>query len=436
MPRVVDAADAYRLFLAEELLDQGTSPRALMKALGFDTAALDLIRYDPNQPRVPAGNGRESGRWGSGGEGNAASGADRPTGNGSSVTYAFLAPTPAAEIGARTFLAGATSTTIRALAVFASRFFMPTAVLGALFIPTPNSGGITEGTLPDEPDIHFKKDGPAGTLRITTKAADGSDVFVMAHSRNGLYVDARTDQPIGRDLGEQLYFDFDAVHDALRAGLAPGQRLASDPNSEPKDDDPKLCPEAERDTPHGSSEKAKDYEDDVHARVNPLAPLPREFGVNLLNPFTGRMVFFEDCFRYAGDLIDGDMQKGDLVEAKGPRYAALIRAGGKLEAKVRDEFLEQAQKQLHIAQARGVGLKWYFAEKEAADYARDLFEKNKLGDIVVATCRRGAANDPCRQLRHFRILGPASRNARGTCRAVDRAHGAPPSGRSSPRSLV
>ncbi len=202
LPRVVDAADAYRLFLAEELLDQGTSPRALMKALGFDTAALDLIRYDPNQPRVPAGNGRESGRWGSGGEGNAASGADRSNGHGSSVTYAFAPPAATETAVARTFLAGASSETIGALATFAARFSVPTAVLGALFIPTPNSGGVIEGTLPDEPNIRFKKDGPEGTLRITTKAVDGSDVFVIAHNSGGLYIDAKTDQPIGRDLGE------------------------------------------------------------------------------------------------------------------------------------------------------------------------------------------------------------------------------------------
>jgi hypothetical protein len=34
-----------------------------MDALGFPRAALDLKKYNPDQPRVPAGSGRESGEW-------------------------------------------------------------------------------------------------------------------------------------------------------------------------------------------------------------------------------------------------------------------------------------------------------------------------------------------------------------------------------------
>lgn len=66
LPRLADPADAYRLRLAEHLLDEGLSPRTLLKELGFDTSALDLVKYAPDQPRVPAGSGRESGRWTSG----------------------------------------------------------------------------------------------------------------------------------------------------------------------------------------------------------------------------------------------------------------------------------------------------------------------------------------------------------------------------------
>ena len=59
---------AFALCAADELLKEGMTPRALMKGLGLDPAALDgLEKYNPDQPRVPAGNGRASGRWGSGG---------------------------------------------------------------------------------------------------------------------------------------------------------------------------------------------------------------------------------------------------------------------------------------------------------------------------------------------------------------------------------
>jgi hypothetical protein len=58
---------AFALFAADELLKSGLSPRALMKGLGFDPAPLDgLEKYNPDQSRVPAGNGRESGQWGPG----------------------------------------------------------------------------------------------------------------------------------------------------------------------------------------------------------------------------------------------------------------------------------------------------------------------------------------------------------------------------------
>jgi hypothetical protein len=64
---------AFALCAADEMLKEGMTPRALMKGLGLDPAALDgLDKYNPDQPRVPAGSGRASGRWGSGGSAGAA----------------------------------------------------------------------------------------------------------------------------------------------------------------------------------------------------------------------------------------------------------------------------------------------------------------------------------------------------------------------------
>lgn len=52
---------ALRLFVADELIEAGVTPETLMKAQGFDSAPLALLKYNPGQPRVPAGSGRESG---------------------------------------------------------------------------------------------------------------------------------------------------------------------------------------------------------------------------------------------------------------------------------------------------------------------------------------------------------------------------------------
>ncbi len=54
---------ALRLFVADELIEAGVTPETLLKAQGFDPASLALSKYSADQPRVPAGSGRESGRW-------------------------------------------------------------------------------------------------------------------------------------------------------------------------------------------------------------------------------------------------------------------------------------------------------------------------------------------------------------------------------------
>ena len=58
-------SQALRLFVADELIEAGATPAALMKAQGFDPAPLDLLKanFNPAQPRWAAGSGRDSGEW-------------------------------------------------------------------------------------------------------------------------------------------------------------------------------------------------------------------------------------------------------------------------------------------------------------------------------------------------------------------------------------
>lgn len=55
---------SLRLCLAERLLDDGLSPRELVKACDLDPALLNALKagYDPDEPRVPAGN-PSGGQW-------------------------------------------------------------------------------------------------------------------------------------------------------------------------------------------------------------------------------------------------------------------------------------------------------------------------------------------------------------------------------------
>ncbi len=152
----------------------------------------------------------------------------------------------------------------------------------------------------------------------------------------------------------------------MQAALAPRERGRPAAPAE----EPQLCPVPTMDTPHGSSERAKSYEDDVHQRVNPLPPLPRGFGVKRPDPKTGQIVVFDDCFRYAGDLMDGDMKAGDLVEAKGPRKEYLYP---QTWSKALNDDVAQAEKQARIAGARGVGLNGTTPNQEQPKWRGSVF---------------------------------------------------------------
>jgi hypothetical protein len=61
LPRPRDAA--RRLFLADKLLEAGSEPETILRALDLDPDEVLTRAYNPDQPRVPAGSGRESGQW-------------------------------------------------------------------------------------------------------------------------------------------------------------------------------------------------------------------------------------------------------------------------------------------------------------------------------------------------------------------------------------
>ncbi|MGH6813131.1 MAG: hypothetical protein ACREDM_12615, partial [Methylocella sp.] len=65
----LDAAGAYRLSLADELIEAGMTPRELARELGLSLPRPDLGKagYDPNEARTPPGYHHESGEWSKGG---------------------------------------------------------------------------------------------------------------------------------------------------------------------------------------------------------------------------------------------------------------------------------------------------------------------------------------------------------------------------------
>jgi hypothetical protein len=62
------AEAAWRLSAADGLLKDGMAPGTLLEVLGIGPSTPETVErtYDPDQPRVPSGSGRESGQWTSG----------------------------------------------------------------------------------------------------------------------------------------------------------------------------------------------------------------------------------------------------------------------------------------------------------------------------------------------------------------------------------
>ncbi len=289
IPRLDDRTDAWRLFLAEELLDAGMSPAALMKGLGFDAPTRGLAKYDPNQPRVPAGSGRNSGRWGSGG---GAAQAPAPATSVPAPAAAMPAASALGTLAEGLFASVADSAFLAGLETLASAVGSA-ALLGAIFVPTP-AGGVSHGAMPGEPGLSYSFDEPAGLLRLYRDDEAGQQTVAEARLRSdGILAATDTGLPIARMVGGSLVFDADSL-----AGSAAGARARSER------EEPKLCPDPGPDVPHGASERAIAYQEQISALNNPQRPLPAGMAVSLENPLTGKNVAFDDCRESDGTMIE------------------------------------------------------------------------------------------------------------------------------------
>lgn len=88
---------------------------------------------------------------------------------------------------------------------------------------------------------------------------------------------------------------------------------------------------------------------------------------------TGRLVYFDDCRR----------SDGTLIEVKGPGFDKMLSERYFAERKkFPDEWTGDAMRQVRSAGSRDI--EWYFAEPEAAEVARRTFEQDdRLSKIRV-----------------------------------------------------
>ena len=242
--------------------------------------------------------------------------------------------------------------------------------IGLLLWSNPAGGRRVEGDVEGEPGLHYVW--YEDETRITFTRGTGPDrqiVLTADLGADGVFRDSRQ-RVIGRALGDSVVLDMDALHAEL-----PGSK-----SDQP--DEPKLCPDPDKDK-NGrdkggmeteQSKKDKDYEDYIKKLINPENPTPRGFGYQLPNPEQGgKLVFYDDCHH----------PTGTLVEAKGTGYADKIASKYDFfRESFKEDWIKQARRQ--VAASGGRPIEWHFAEKGAAEYARNLFASTPgLERIIV-----------------------------------------------------
>jgi hypothetical protein len=307
---------ARRLFITDAFIKTGTSPLAILQALGLDGAYVQTVEklYNELEPRVPKGNGIFSGRW--------------------TDTLSFLAELTATQV--KRLGAWAASMLTAELAVEVGG---AVAVAGVLLVPSPNRLRVT-GEIKGLPGGHYSWNRDDAELHITYETADGQQRTFIAQRKEQEFLGPQG-QVVGRVLpDDQVIIDTD---------ILPGRPA--------NDNEPKLCPLPQKD--RRTNDKGLAYEAFMRPIVNLGKPTPLGWGYYLVNPSTGKAVEFDDCQQTTGTMIDYK-----------DRYWKMLSNLG-LQSFIIEQLWDRAENQVKAAGVRPI--RWYFSEKQAADYIRELF---------------------------------------------------------------
>ena len=344
-PRDVHAS-ACRLLAAEKAMTAGVAPQIILQALKARDADLDSVeKFDPGEPRVPAGSGRTSGEWTRDGDG------AKPS------LLSYLAPGAASWLGE---LAPSAATSLGEYALsLLSGAGGAVAVFGLLFIPSPNKIQI-EGEVEGIPGLRYSWNRDEALLHLKYDDPDGGQ-RTLALNVDGDFIRDENGKVVGRIIGGN--------------GIAI-DTLAVLPNLV-EQNEPRLCPAYAPDVPGSDQGKeyeenrSRQYEDFVKRLINPPPdePTPSGFVYYLPLPKGGEQSY-DDC----------ENTTGILFEIKGEGLAKLTED---LPDAMAWKFTNQATRQIDASGGRPVV--WIFAEKEAALFARELFDDTPgLKGITVA----------------------------------------------------
>jgi len=422
-------AAGRRLFVAECLMEAGAAPDLVLKALGFaDPNSADrLLRYDRNEPRVPAGSGDPSGQWTEGG-GTAGEGA-RPreahAAQTRSTVTASRARTAPSHTSSRMAPKPAGGTT--------QRQGPPTRPSKTLF-------QAPQGRRPPSPPLRTAPPRIAGRVGIDSEReaaearqtagnravrAVGNAIFdwtvaelvrrplqrlpaavaffgvllaptALFLGREDTRIPGHPNLRIHRNPGSFDWFlsDVDAgtsisltrerdgsLRDPsgrLVAHLLPNENIVFDldaiaprPAGSNEDDRPRLCPSPSPDKRgQGRDSISRAYENQMKALINPGNPTPDGMAIALSAPTRGGdPVLIDDC----------QHSTGDYYEYKGPTYEEFRQRSiqGNFSDSPDAKLLKQALDQIGAVGSHR--LHWLVADQEFADHLRELFRRKNMG---------------------------------------------------------
>ena len=368
-------AASQRLVVADQLLRTGVSPSVFDDVLD-DVRTDESVqrRYDPDQPRFPAGSGVVSGRWSGGDEAGAAAPSPLSTATPRAQALAEAISHPGAILPRRlaTRAVAAVADTVGgidlgAMSAVALRSLVaslgeavvaagaPVAIgLGLAFIPTSRGSRGKWVHVGGPNDLSYMRNLDERNIHFRFKDAQGKQQeYIAPPGPDGNYRG-----PDGR---------------VIARWVKAGQRLAlvlklaafAAEQQDQKDKQPKRCPLPGPDHP-GARDKDRDFEDRMKRIVNPEAPTPRGEGYTLRRS-DGEATVFDDCQR----------RTGWLFEAKGTGYAVHLTKNDFVGRNMIDGMLKQSGQQVDASGGRQ--LVWVFAEKAAADRMRQEFRDAKYG---------------------------------------------------------
>jgi hypothetical protein len=222
------------------------------------------------------------------------------------------------------------------------------AVAGVLVVPWQKSVRV-EGEIKGLAGGRYWWNRDEARLHITYEAADGQQRTFIAQRQEREFLD-----PQGRVVGRILPNDTVLID----ADVLPGRPA--------NDNEPKLCPLPEPD--RRTNDKGLAYEAFMRPLVNPSMSTPLGWGYYLVNPSTDKRIEFDDCQQNTGIMIDYKDRYWRMLSDLGLRTFMI------------DQFLNQALDQVQAAGSRPV--RWYFSEKQTADFVRDLFRDDPVRRVI------------------------------------------------------